>query len=135
MEVKKSGKAESKKVFGDFEKYVKKHGGWKVFMDSWDQFAKDNVFLDKHYEEWKELHPDMWVAVFKEELIACDSNYDNLLKKTAVKKVREPYQAVIKFISTKDIHIILNLQAAAEKRRFLFGLNFQGNQVKLKSAF
>jgi len=96
----------------EFEKHPKKIGGWVVLKQSMEQFTKDNIFVDKHREEWLKLYPDKWVAVFKEELIGVDSNLDKLQKLVAEKNIPRPFSKVIAFLSTKRIPTILIRQAA-----------------------
>jgi hypothetical protein len=97
----------------EFNEHLKKIGGWKVIKDAMDQFHNDNVFLDEHLEEWKELYPDKWVAVFKGELIGVDANLDGLFKIIEAKNIPQPYTEVIRFLSTKKITWILSCQSVA----------------------
>lgn len=95
----------------EFEDYVEEIGGWKVLKDSFEQFRKDTVFLDKHRAEWLKTYPDKWAAVFREELIAVDADLGKLMEAVKKRNIPRGYSEAVSFLSTKKIRIILSSRA------------------------
>ena len=85
-------------------------GGAEAIAQSHKQFGKDHEFLYKNREKWRELYPNCWVAVFKEELIAVEKDFLNLPEIIKRKNIPRPYSPVISYLSTEQKIWILSLR-------------------------
>lgn len=65
-----------------------------------NQFKRDTLFLEKHRDELVSKHPNRWVAVYKRQVQAVDSDLKNLLK-TLDQKGLPRGQTVVEFLSTE----------------------------------
>ena len=43
------------------------------------RFHEDGRFFDSHYNELLEKYPEHWIAVFYQEVVGTDTNFDSLL--------------------------------------------------------
>ena len=66
----------------------------------------DDRFIAAHIEEWLERYPDMYVAVYKEELVAVAPNSTELVKKIEAKGIR-PGITCWRFLASKPFDLRL----------------------------
>ena len=70
------------------------------------QVEIDDRFIAAHFDEWLERYPDMYVAVYKEELVAVAPNSTELVKKIEAKGIR-PGVARWRFLPSEPFNLML----------------------------
>ncbi len=70
-------------------------------MQGFDQYRKDQAFLAEKLPEWRKLHPNCWVAVFIEELIAVEKDFSKLSKIVKKENIPRQYTAPFAYLDTK----------------------------------
>ena len=90
-----------------WKEYVERIGGREVLNDAFKQFGKDEIFFDKNLEEWRKLYPNMWVAVFKEKIIAANPDFREIQKAILECNIKEPYSEVVHFVALEPKIFIL----------------------------
>jgi hypothetical protein len=70
--------------------------------ESMEQNQKDFNWIAENYDDLKKDYGDKYIAVFKNDIIANDYDYNNLLKKLKEMNKEIFSTSIIKFISTKD---------------------------------
>lgn len=104
--------AENEIDWDEINKLFEKHGGFQAAIQTLEQFSKDRKYIDANFIDLMKRHPNKWIAVFKEELIAVSGNYDKLLKIIRKKNI-SPCRATIRLLSTKkESWILLRHQQA-----------------------
>lgn len=48
--------------------------------DQLTRFQRDVDYFESHYEQLLREHPEQWVAIFKQAVVATDSDFDALLE-------------------------------------------------------
>ena len=69
------------------------------------QFDKDRHFLEAHQSEWLEQYPDMYVAVYGEELVAVASSRKELAEQIRARDIRSG-TAYTRYLTTKKVIMV-----------------------------
>ena len=70
------------------------------------QMRKDERFLEAHLEEWRELYPDMYVAVYQEELVGVSPDGRELVDLLEAKGIH-PGNTYWQFLRSEPIDLML----------------------------
>lgn len=70
------------------------------------QAKKDRRFIDVHQDEWLERYPDMYVAVYLEDLVAVAPNSTELVEKVKAKGIR-PGVARWRLLASEPLNLML----------------------------
>lgn len=88
------------------ERFEEKLGDWREALAHQDLVYADLRFLLDHLPEWREEHPNRWVAVYREELIVVEDTHERLIKEIKEKGI--PLADVtLDFISEEKVAYIL----------------------------
>jgi uncharacterized protein DUF5678 len=70
------------------------------------RFRRDREYFDARYPELLRTYPEQWVAVFNQELVGADADFERLLS-TIEQQGVPPGQALVRFVTTRNDILIL----------------------------
>ena len=70
-----------------------------------EQFEKDHLYIETHWHEWLDKHPDRWVVVYQEEMVGEGSTLHAALDDARPKCAVE--NAVVEFITHEPRNMLL----------------------------
>jgi len=79
----------------------------KTLAQKLDHFQADSIWLDRHYEGFKEQYPDQWVAVYGKAIIDHGKSLTTLMKRLRRKYGKGAGDIVVRFVSTEEVILVV----------------------------
>lgn len=79
----------------------------KILSQKLDDFEADAVWLDQHYDKFKERYPDQFAAVYGKTVVDHGKNLDALMKRLRKKYGKENGDIVVEFVPKEEEILIV----------------------------
>jgi hypothetical protein len=79
----------------------------KTLSQKLDAFEADTIWLDQHYDKFKEQYPDQFVAVYGKTIVDHGKNLEALMKRLRKKYGKETGDIVVEFVPKEEEILIL----------------------------
>ena len=79
----------------------------KTLAQKLDHFQADSIWLDQHYNDFKEQYPEQWIAVYGKAIIDHGRSLATLMKRLRRKYGKRTGDIVVRFVSTEEVILVV----------------------------